>query len=420
MRRPALALGVALLLAPSLSSSQTEERLALVIGNGNYEVSPLRNPPNDARAMAAALRECGFEVIERIDSDQRTMDEAIREFGRRLSHGGVGVFYYAGHGMQVDGRNFLIPVGADIKAEDEVKYRAVDAGMVLGKMETAASRVNIVILDACRDNPFARSFRTTTRGLKRMDAPIGSFIAYATEPGGVAADGEGQYGLYTSKLLEHIRTPGLPVELVFRRVRKSVTAATGDAQVPWDASSLRDDFFFVAGDSPSVTPPQARPEPVPEPAVARADQPLTVQLVREHYTRPTRIGYDTCAVSPDRAMCRRKGTGNIDQFDFTSDTNDPRLIEKGLDHQIIGRHCAGMACRRLFTGPGNSRLDTHESTTLFCQATGVPKKFLRFYYRLHVDHHNRGAFRAVVFIQHLDDILHADLDGIPHIDDIAE
>ena len=201
MRRPALLLGAVLaLLASSPSSSQTGEQVALVMGNGAYQVSPLRNPPNDARAMAAALRECGFEVIERIDSDQRTMDEAIREFGRRLSHGGVGVCYYAGHGMQVDGRNYLIPVGADIQAEDEVKYRAVDAGIVLGKMESAASRVNIVILDACRDNPFARSFRTSARGLKRMDAPIGSFIAYATSPGGVAADGAGRYGLYTSNL----------------------------------------------------------------------------------------------------------------------------------------------------------------------------------------------------------------------------
>ena len=215
---------------------QAEQRIALVIGNGAYSDAPLRNPPNDARAMAQALRQCSFEVIEKINSDQRTMEDAIRDFGQKIQQGGVGLFYYAGHGMQVQGTNYLIPVGAEVKAEDEVKYKAVDAGMVLSKMETAGNRVNIVILDACRNNPFARSFRSVDRGLKKMDAPKGTLLAYATAPGDVAADGEGANGLYTALLLKHLDTPGLAVEQVFKRVRADVMQATGDSQVPWNQS----------------------------------------------------------------------------------------------------------------------------------------------------------------------------------------
>jgi uncharacterized caspase-like protein len=246
---------VALLLLAWACIAQSEQRVALVIGNGAYDDAPLKNPPNDARAMAQALRECEFEVIEKINSDQRTMEEAIRAFGQKIHSGGVGLFYYAGHGMQVQGTNYLIPVGAGVESEHEVKYEAVDAGRVLSEMESAGNRINIIILDACRNNPFARSFRSADRGLKKMDAPKGSLLAYATSPGAVAADGDGLNGLYTSKLLLHLRTPGLPVEQVFKRVRGDLMKVTGDNQIPWETTSLSGDFFFVGLNPTKVQDP---------------------------------------------------------------------------------------------------------------------------------------------------------------------
>ena len=154
----------------------SEQRVALVIGNGGYAFSPLRNPANDAKAMAAALRDCRFSVIEKIDCNRREMRRAIREFGNQIKAGGAGLFYYAGHGFQVKGTNYLVPVGADVQAEDEVSDECVSAASVLRKMDSAGNRLNIVILDACRNNPFARSFRAGTCILKeRVD--LGSDLA---------------------------------------------------------------------------------------------------------------------------------------------------------------------------------------------------------------------------------------------------
>lgn len=243
-------IGITVLLSlfiPNISFSQNQEnRIALVIGNGNYSVSPLRNPVNDASDIAAVLQKLGFYVIVKTDADQRAMENSIRDFGKKLRSGGVGLFYFAGHGMQVKGRNYLIPIGADIESESDVKYEAVDAGRVLGKMEDADNDLNIVILDACRDNPFARSFRSSSRGLARMDAPKGSIIAYATAPGMVAADGEGRNGVYTKHLLRHITTPGLTVEKVLKQVRVGVINETSEKQIPWESSSLVGEFHFAS------------------------------------------------------------------------------------------------------------------------------------------------------------------------------
>ena len=218
------------------ADAAVKKRLALVIGNGHYENSPLANPVNDATDIAQALRATGFEVILETDADRRRMDRAIREFGRRLREGGVGLFYFAGHGLQIDGRNYLIPVGAVIESESDVRYGAVDAGFVLGKMEDAANGLNIIILDACRDNPFARSFRSSEKGLAKMDAPVGSILAYATAPGSVASDGGSRNGLYTSKLLKYLPEKGLKIEDLFKQVRREVLAESGGAQVPWESS----------------------------------------------------------------------------------------------------------------------------------------------------------------------------------------
>jgi len=230
-----------------------QNRLALVIGNGAYKSAPLKNPVNDAKDMASTLRNLGFDVMHINNSDRRRMEDTIRQFGRRLRHGGVGLFYYAGHGVQVDGRNYLIPVDAKIDTESDVKFEAVDAGRVLGKMEDAENELNIVILDACRDNPFARSFRTSSRGLARMDAPKGSIVVYATAPGYVAADGTGRNGIYTKHLLKHITVPGLTLEQVLKRVRVEVINETRDKQVPWESSSLTGEFYFVIEGKVTVT-----------------------------------------------------------------------------------------------------------------------------------------------------------------------
>ena len=264
-RSPAVALICALLIAAALAQGaaaqvtqgRKEQRLALVIGNSAYKASPLPNPVNDARAMADALKATGFTVIRKENASLKDMTLALREFGDRLKKGGVGLFYYAGHGMAVKGRNFLIPVDAEIQREDEVSFNALDAGAVLDKMESAGNRLNLVILDACRNNPFARSFRSASQGLAQMDAPVGTLVSFATAPGQVASDGEGKNGLFTQHLLENIKRPGLKIEDLFKAVRVSVRRDSQGKQVPWEASSLEGDFYFIA--APAAAPPTPAP-----------------------------------------------------------------------------------------------------------------------------------------------------------------
>lgn len=227
-----------------VSAQDNVRKTALVIGNAAYKGSLLKNPANDARGMAGALRQLGFNVKLYVNADYKSMYDAIRSFGRELSRGGVGLFYYAGHGMQVKGTNYLIPVGADIAEEDEVRFNAVDANLVLSKMESAGNRTNIVILDACRDNPFSRSFRSASRGLAVVDAPRGSLVVYATAPGSVSADGSGKNGIFTGALLKHIRESGIDIEMMLREVRRDVMAETNNAQIPWSSSSLTGNFYF--------------------------------------------------------------------------------------------------------------------------------------------------------------------------------
>mgnify|MGYP001097166834 CR=1 FL=1 len=226
-------------------SQVMERRVALVIGNGDYLHGPLANPVNDARSMARALRSVGFEVMLKENvSNKDELKKVIRDFGWELRKGGVGLFYYAGHGMQVDGFNFLVPVNAVINNEEEVEYECVDAGFMLAQMEAAQNRLNIVILDACRNNPFARSFRSTKQGLVSMNAPTGTLIAYATAPGKVASDGSGFNGLYTEALLNQIRQPDLKIEETFKNVRAEVLQKSDGSQTPWESSSLVGDFYF--------------------------------------------------------------------------------------------------------------------------------------------------------------------------------
>ncbi len=237
--------------APAIAAGAAADgpRYALIIGNSQYGASlgRLPNPVNDAQNVASALRAVGFTVDLVTDADQKAMKRSISRFGERLSsaRGATGLFYYAGHGIQSRGTNFLIPVAAPIEREADLDLEAVAADTVLAQMEDAGAATSIVILDACRNMPLARSFRSASRGLARMDAPNGSFVAYSTAPGAVAADGDGRNSPFAAALIKQISQKGMPIEVMFRGIRREVVAATGGQQTPWDSSSLLEPFYFA-------------------------------------------------------------------------------------------------------------------------------------------------------------------------------
>lgn len=244
----------ALLFVIAPTPARCTARVALVIGNGNYaDIAALENAPKDARLMATTLAELGFDVIRLLDANQKEMKIAIGEFGDRLEkagNGAVGLFYYAGHGVQVDGSNYLIPVNASIEKESQVDIESVDVDFVMKTIALASDGAKFVILDSCRNNPYKSSFRSASRGLARVTAPFGTLVAYATAPGSVASDGRGGGSPYTEALVEAMNEPGLLVEQVFKKVRVAVIKETRSAQIPWEESSLTGDFYFK-GDSPS-------------------------------------------------------------------------------------------------------------------------------------------------------------------------
>ena len=226
-----------------------ERRVALVIGNATYKVNPLKNPVNDSTDMARSLRSVGFEVIEANNTTLAQMREATRRFADKLGNSDVGLVYYSGHGVEVKGKNYLIPVNADIKREYEVVDQAFDASQFLEMMDNIRGpnnkRVNILIVDACRNNELQKSWRSTNNGLARMDAPGGTFISFATAPGRVAADGVGRNSPYTKHLLQALKQPNVPIEQVFKVVRRNVIEETKGEQIPWENSSLVGDFYFT-------------------------------------------------------------------------------------------------------------------------------------------------------------------------------
>jgi murein DD-endopeptidase MepM/ murein hydrolase activator NlpD len=255
-----LCLMLLVLCLPGIASAAPERRIALVIGNGNYEAGPLRNPVNDATDMAAVLKHLGFEVILKKNVRHQEMEEAVEEFGKRLRRGGVGLFYYAGHGVQVGGINYLLPIGARINKESDVKHQALSAEKIMDEMAYANNGLNIVLLDACRDNPYTRSIRSAARGLAIVsNAPTGTFISYSTSPGNVARDGDGSNSPYTEALLRYMKEPGIPIETVFKRVRQKLDIETGGKQVPWELSSLKGDFYFIPQGSNQNDLPDTRP-----------------------------------------------------------------------------------------------------------------------------------------------------------------
>ena len=254
--------------APATSPSPpADRRTALVIGNAVYTEAPLANPVNDATDMVDALQKMDFTVTLLRDADLRRMREAIETFRTQLRPGVVGLFYFAGHGLQVKGENYLVPIGARIAREQDVEFETVHVGRILGAMEDAANDINIVILDACRNTPFARSVRALQRGLAVPQAITGSLIAYATAPGSVAADGAGRNGVYTSHLLRNMRLPNVPIEQVFKNVRIGVMQETSSKQTPWETSSLTGSFMFTSAAEPPAPGPTSPRPPLPGQAV---------------------------------------------------------------------------------------------------------------------------------------------------------
>ncbi|MEO8473786.1 MAG: caspase family protein [Chryseolinea sp.] len=228
---------------------KNERKIALVIGNSVYKNGPLKNAVNDALDMAATLSGKGFKVILKQNASRVDMREAIREFGREIKDGGVGLFYYSGHGLQVDGTNYLVPVDANIEIKAEIAEECISAATVLRVMEYSNDRINVIILDACRNSPFRGFSRSDEKGITKMDAPRGSkqgsIIAFSTAPGDVASDGEGRNGVYTSRLLKYMNMPGLTLEAVFKKVRIDVSTESKGAQIPWENNSLTGDFYFT-------------------------------------------------------------------------------------------------------------------------------------------------------------------------------
>src|SRR6056297_1879680 len=233
-----------------------QERIALIVGNSSYTtVSALDNPTRDAQLIGSTLEQIGFDVTLLIDATQTEMKRALSDFGRKLRNGGAdttGLFYYAGHGVQSFGNNYLLPVDVELNDAADLDLEGVEAQSVLRQMASARNRTNFVILDACRDNPFIDMAEFDSPGLAEMKAPTGTFLSYATSPGAVALDGTGQNSPFTLALAKEMTKPGIPVEQMFKQVRISVLDQTNGLQTPWDTSSLTNNFAFV--DAPLETP----------------------------------------------------------------------------------------------------------------------------------------------------------------------
>ena len=244
-----------LLAASAQAQAPVDLRVALVIGNSLYAAAPLVNPANDARAMSETLRSMGFSVVEVRDAKKAEMEQAIAQVRDRLKgRQGVGMLYYAGHGLQLDWRNYMVPIDAKIAGASDVPAQTVDVQQVVDAFKSAGNRMNIVVLDACRDNPFPAT--ASGKGLAQMDAPAGTLLAFATAPGNVAEDGDSKTGngLYTQFLVQEMKQPTAKIEDVFKRVRLQVRRRSEGRQVPWESTSLEEDFYF----DPKVQPVKVR------------------------------------------------------------------------------------------------------------------------------------------------------------------
>jgi hypothetical protein len=276
--------------APVTTAQITGKRVALVIGNSQYRnVDRLPNPANDARLIATTLQALGFTLVgggAQLNLDRAQMTQAVQDFGRALAGADVGLFYYSGHGLQVQGVNWLVPVDANPARPQDLDFQMVDTDLVLRQMDGAGTKLNLMLLDACRNNPFAsRGLRSAQGGLAEMRAPEGTLISYATQPGNVATDGEGANSPYTAALAGSMQQPGLDIFRLFNQVGLQVKRSTGGSQQPWVSSSPIDGEFYFAGfapplpaPAPAAPPPAPPPAPAP-PAVAQADPLERVRIM---------------------------------------------------------------------------------------------------------------------------------------------
>src|SRR4051794_18205979 len=269
-RVPGPATLVAALLVVATLPASAEKRIALVVGNSAYKnITPLDNPSKDASLMAETLGLLGFTLVggrAQLDLDKGAMDIAVQSFGRQVQGADVALFYYAGHGVQVAGSNYLVPVNANPTREADVDFQMTDVNLVLRQMQGSGTRLNLVILDACRNNPFGtRGLRAADGGLAQMRAPDGTLISYATQPGNVAQDGTDGHSPYTRALATTIQQQGLDVFQTFNQVGLAVKRQTGGAQQPWVSSSPIDGTFYFVPPAPTAAAPQVAVAPPPEP-----------------------------------------------------------------------------------------------------------------------------------------------------------
>ena len=338
IRRPlrlASWLAAVVLLAAALPAAAAE-RVALVIGNTNYADSPLRNPINDARAMNLSLTHLGFDVVLLTDGDQRAMQRAIGQFSRKLRGAKVALVYYSGHGIQAGGINYMVPIGAQIESEGDMPLELVSVDAIMTQLVQAGTDVNILILDACRNNPFERGLHRAIGGggggLASVSAPKGTVIAYATAPGTTAEDGTGNNSPYTTALLRAMAAPGKKVEEVFKDTRIELAHATNDRQISWESSSLIGDFYFSApGGAPPAhgatvhTPPAHGPEAGHE---AKPTAPAAAPTAPAS-AAPSKVKHEEAAVTPNADTSTSHERGKI-VFD----------IVNGLDRRITQLYLA--------------------------------------------------------------------------------
>jgi len=291
-------------------------RVALVIGNADYKGERLANPLNDAASIANTLRRLGFRVEMLTNASRRQMSEAINQFGNKLKSNEVGFFYFSGHGAQVSGENYLFPIDAQVDNERDIKYATVHIGEVLDAMADAKNSVNIVIIDACRNNPFARSWRSGTRGLAPIHAAKGMIIAYSTAPGNLASDGPaGGNSPFMKHLMSQMLIPGLPVEQVFKKVRRDVQSETGGKQMPWESSSLIGDFSFNPAGKVAAPPADIIPSPRPSfSASSPSPAPPSIVGIWHWKTHSPFVGERTATINAD-GTCKlsdgQSGTWNL-------------------------------------------------------------------------------------------------------------
>ena len=307
-------------------------RVALVVGNGAYRNVPqLSNPSHDATLIAQTLQALGFTLVgggARIDLDKAGFDAAVRTFGQEIRGAEVALFYYSGHGMQVQGSNWLVPLDANPTRVQDLDFQMVDAQLVLKQMEGAGTKLNLMILDACRNNPFGGSgLRATDSGLAQMRAPEGTLISYATQPGNTAADGTGQNSPYTQALAETMRQPGLDVLRMFNRVGVEVKKVTGGSQQPWVSSSPLETDYFMAGPGskpapvvPALSP--VVPQPVP-PKPSRAADMTTAMIGNWRYG-------DGAGCTPNRVGIVNVGNGRL-YFEWRMGSGRPNLAVERID-----------------------------------------------------------------------------------------